>query len=310
MESRTWQQVGGTTLGYIEHETSKRLDNRAYIHVITLDEFKNIITKMLNDTENQKDKNILNIIHKKISKCKSNKYDDGNYVTFDHDSDIEYFIHDDAKYHDYILEHIKSRNYMDLKRGDIVAHEFLGYRNSGRLIYTGEKIIDLSDEHDDYGNVPKEFKAITEFEPNYWCDRIYHNFYIWLDLDNETIKEQLTIDNFKPYRNSYKFDVIYNDKIYKIIYSSEVIEMKWEMDDEKNNIDYDKTSQISETDKFVMAYELPSKEYMYNLFFDKKTYFEYDDENDDIIYWKNWKMDKHEDEHVWHFGCIYHADKE
>ncbi len=69
-----------------------------------------------------------------------------------------------------------SKPNIDLKRGDFVCYDFyLGYRNEGKAIYDGTKIVDLSFDPDDYGSIPEEFQVIVEFPPMYWSEVIDNN---------------------------------------------------------------------------------------------------------------------------------------
>jgi hypothetical protein len=68
----------------------------------------------------------------------------------------------------------------DIKCGDII--NFQGsYRNEGKWIWDGTKIVNLDTEVDDYGSVPPEFKVGKDFQPNHWIDVVDHNSIIWLE---------------------------------------------------------------------------------------------------------------------------------
>lgn len=48
-----------------------------------------------------------------------------------------------------------------IRRGDIIELTCVsGYRNDGLFIWDGEKVMDLENDIDDYGNVPQEFKVL------------------------------------------------------------------------------------------------------------------------------------------------------
>lgn len=78
-------------------------------------------------------------------------------------------------------------------RGDtVLIEQFSGYRNDGRLIFDGEKIIALEYEPDDYGNVPKQFHVLEApdwFTPEHFS-KIEHNQIVWFHFNSE-IKEKL-----------------------------------------------------------------------------------------------------------------------
>ncbi len=80
----------------------------------------------------------------------------------------------------------------DLQRGDIIeVKELAGYRNDGKYIYDGKKAIPLDTDIDEYGCIPKEFKVLDKFPPRYWEKEITHNMFIWLNIDDDQIKEML-----------------------------------------------------------------------------------------------------------------------
>jgi hypothetical protein len=88
-----------------------------------------------------------------------------------------------------ILPNLKS---LPLLRGDVIHFEWTGkYRNDGKLIWTGERAVELYSELDDYGTVPKEF-AFPEFPIDHFYESIDHNNLIWISAD----KVQEIIKNF------------------------------------------------------------------------------------------------------------------
>lgn len=88
------------------------------------------------------------------------------------------------------LNYLKKQG-ADLVKGDLVIFDAdTGYRNLGVTIYDGNKIIDLSDEPDEYGTLPQIFRVIEDGVPvDYWSDRdktdtgrgITHNSIVWFD---------------------------------------------------------------------------------------------------------------------------------
>jgi hypothetical protein len=84
-----------------------------------------------------------------------------------------------------------------LRRGDILRLDWIPkYRNNGKLIWTGEKLITLDTSLDNYGNLPREF-SFPEFSLNHFHKTIDHNNIIWLSLSNidELIKNYIR-ENF------------------------------------------------------------------------------------------------------------------
>jgi hypothetical protein len=80
--------------------------------------------------------------------------------------------------------------YPDIKekmmRGDIIENvSKSGYRSQGVYLYDGENVINQYIGYDDYGSVPIEFKAITEFPLHYW-DKPYRYTY-YLEINNDYV---------------------------------------------------------------------------------------------------------------------------
>lgn len=89
---------------------------------------------------------------------------------------------------DLALKYLQDQN-ADLIKGDLVIFDSCaGYRNTGVTIFTGEEIVDLAFEPDDYGNLPQQFHVIEDGVPiNYWShlednvQGITHNSIVWFD---------------------------------------------------------------------------------------------------------------------------------
>lgn len=142
---------------------------------------------------------------------------------------------------DAILKYLQENNY-DFKYGDLIELlQYSGYRNQGIYIFDGKKIINLEDDPDDYGTLPRIFKVLQKneygfipsicywhnnFETTYSEDddtsdidlsrRIEHNSCVWFDHQKyiDAIKANIKCDNFlvSNLKKSYASD--------KIIYSS------------------------------------------------------------------------------------------
>lgn len=68
-----------------------------------------------------------------------------------------------------------------IKRGDIVhIEEFGSYRNDGKLIFDGQKLVNLCYDIDDYGSVPSSFTIGDEFRSDHWINVIEHNALVWI----------------------------------------------------------------------------------------------------------------------------------
>jgi hypothetical protein len=70
-----------------------------------------------------------------------------------------------------------------MKRGDILYNEFEGaYRNEGRYIFDGNKLIELEFDYDEYGHPPKSIVAFRDVNPRFYS--LAHNEYIYCDFSN------------------------------------------------------------------------------------------------------------------------------
>ena len=101
-----------------------------------------------------------------------------------------------------------------IRRGDvIVLEEFGGYRNDGKLIYDGEKLIPFDDTEDEYGHLPREF-TVNEIGSLYVAEVVEHNKLVWARFDNYTItrhviKAQMGNVTYTIYRSN-NFDGEFN----------------------------------------------------------------------------------------------------
>ena len=91
----------------------------------------------------------------------------------------------------YIKKQVKENNraFIGIARGDVVILDTdAGYRNDGKFIWNGKKVIDLYTEVDDYGSLPPEIEIAddNDFEPDSWEDLIDHNEYIWYSPEIRT----------------------------------------------------------------------------------------------------------------------------
>jgi hypothetical protein len=119
-------------------------------------------------------------------------------------SDIESLR--DAKFNDFERIQTYSEKYFEnIKRGDLVILERDRYRNDNVYIHDGNKLIDLSNHPDQYGNIPECFSVINEFPITYWGENIDHNTLVPFNhkhfiseiLDNLSLFHQETNDETK-----------------------------------------------------------------------------------------------------------------
>jgi hypothetical protein len=91
--------------------------------------------------------------------------------------------------------------YPNIKRGDVVYFEDWGdYRNTGKLMWNGTKLIILASDYDDYGHVPYEIK-IEEFpHRDYFSKSIDHNSLInIMGSDYKIIEIETDVETEKQY---------------------------------------------------------------------------------------------------------------
>lgn len=118
----------------------------------------------------------------------------------------------------------------DLVKGDLVIFDAVqGYRNTGVTIFDGTNVIDLSDEPDDYGTLPKVFRVIEDGVPiRYWeyvddtneGRGIAHNRIVWFD-HSKVLQQCLTNITFglvDDKQQNIHTTFYYEGQHYKIIY--------------------------------------------------------------------------------------------
>ena len=102
-----------------------------------------------------------------------------------------------TKVYDYSNSKFPNKNYKKIynpasfmSRGDVIHFEGDDYRNNNKLIFDGEKLVNLYSDVDDYGSVPPEFVVgdkEEEFDIGDFEDLICHNTINW--LSKEKLKE-------------------------------------------------------------------------------------------------------------------------
>lgn len=70
----------------------------------------------------------------------------------------------------------------DWMRGDVIGiknTKGYGYRNVGKCMWDGKKVVELALDFDEYGHVPSEFLVGKEFHAMYWANVIEHNEFVY-----------------------------------------------------------------------------------------------------------------------------------
>jgi hypothetical protein len=102
------------------------------------------------------------------------------------------------------------------KRGDIIGIvnlEFFGFRNDGKYIWDGDKLIDFDFDNDEFGAIPDTFLVGKEFDSaTYWSSTMHNNFiFAQFDRENATDLKILRQDIFSFKYNGVVWLVFSND---------------------------------------------------------------------------------------------------
>ena len=180
------------------------------------------------------------------------------------------------------------------QRGDLISVEIpKEERNDGLLIYDGSEVRQLEHEPDEYGNIPREFKVITEFPIDYWHNDkverpIVHNSIVW--FDTLPFLDEL-IDNIKYEKVDGKFMLYttftYKRKPYRIIYSYPDTEYE-DIDSETYALDEELLKQFKED--FPHQLEEPDKYLVYFEVYDPNYYLTHPEggDNTDTLFMKTY----------------------
>ncbi len=124
-------------------------------------------------------------------------------------------------------------------RGDVLKIAKIGdfniseYRNDGRVIFDGEKIIRLCSDIDDYGSIPKNFLTFEEFPIGYFTNVIEHNTIHFIDLSKFETSVRKTYNEY--YDKLYVIEFVHQDKQYTIVSSKKlkntIVSVELEHDD-------------------------------------------------------------------------------
>lgn len=137
-------------------------------------------------------------------------------------------------------------NFSDIKRGDIIHFDsWSTYRNDGKVLWDGKKMILLADNIDDYGHVPRSIKIEEFSHRDYFSKSITHNNLINIDGDNYRIIsiEKKIIEETKL----YLYTVVHNTMTLKWVILSNDDERRFKKKLEKGIFDTN-YSECIETD--------------------------------------------------------------
>lgn len=145
------------------------------------------------------------------------------------DEGCSYIIVDNIENADIITKYIKDNN-ISVRRGDIIdtIDENNRYRNDGKFVWDGEKVLSLEYDVDDYGAIPKTFIVSSqEFAPNYWENTIDHNNYYWPSIEyREQVRNSLVFDDEFTNQKEWHGCFTHDDRLVHVIiddnYSSEI----------------------------------------------------------------------------------------
>lgn len=174
-----------------------------------------------------------------------------------------------------------------IRRGDVVHCGSSDYRNDGRLLWDGDKLIPLSFELDEYGHLPHTF-TLNEFSlQEYFNKTIAHNNIRWIQINSaEDIIDIRTV----LYNNNKmgKYFVVKIDKLsFKIVVPIRYLncENKYELYDKLINDEYFEMEEHGnclalELDAALIG--LTNINDMYIIYSDCGTSYESEDELDEL----------------------------
>ncbi len=126
------------------------------------------------------------------SRIFESEYFDSDFDIWDFTANYELLINE---YNKFIIE-----KFPKILRGDVVRFGGDTYRNSGKMIWNGERLISLGQDGDDYGNAPEEI-CFPEVPLDFYFNSIDHNKYIYITEEKaqEIITTGKLSDNYKYY---------------------------------------------------------------------------------------------------------------
>jgi hypothetical protein len=136
----------------------------------------------------EKDEYIYNAIHNGNCKLENSKYfEDGPYYLWDNEMKLYKYLN--SKFSNKVYTKLYDAKTL-YSRGDVIHFGNDSYRNNNKMIFDGEKLLDLWTEADDYGSVPPNFVCGDEegdFNIGDFEDIIDHNSINW--LSKQKLKE-------------------------------------------------------------------------------------------------------------------------
>jgi hypothetical protein len=132
----------------------------------------------------EKDEYIYDAIYNGIYKLNNSaSFKDGPYYIWD--NELKLYKYANSKFPNKVYTKTYDPKTM-YSRGDVVHFGNDDYRNNNKMIFDGEKLVDLWTEADDYGSVPPDFvcgDAEGDFDIGDFEDIIDHNSINWLSKD-------------------------------------------------------------------------------------------------------------------------------
>jgi hypothetical protein len=103
----------------------------------------------------------------------------------------------------------------DMEKGDILHNVYEGeYRNDGKYIFDGEKLIELESEEDEYCHAPKNILAFRDVHPHFYLSAIEHNCLIYCDFQNIKLNDQRYIE---PVQELYICNFTWNNETFALV---------------------------------------------------------------------------------------------
>ena len=216
------------------------------IHAITLGDMKEFIPKdkhdeLVDGNFGEIQTVIIHEGHMDYNQFGDDGEDDPNVYTrirmFDNTPFNDYIFDEEFDCHKVMNEVMKKRIEKNpeytLKHGDVVKFQFLGYRTFDYHFWDAEKqeVVDMYNDGGDYGYVPKEFKAYSDFDPKYFDNVLHTGGNVWLDpkVFDVTKDDIVDIDykrnegdDYDIYKCVKMVETRYGDQSVNVIYIREV----------------------------------------------------------------------------------------
>lgn len=204
------QMLCGSVRGCSLIEAKQRNPNKAFLHIVSWNEFKPYLCELVEAGEDMSDVEDLE------------QYNDDGSIN---DMSWDNIATTTNELRASILERILKKRGADLKRGDAIRMQFVNYRCYGIYFYDGDKVILPADEDSDYYHLPHEFKVPTEFSMDYWEDFVFTGY----SRVGDYCFDVKAIEDFSKIRKVNMVEEKDGDKDFWIVYHFKIQEDPWNL---------------------------------------------------------------------------------